>query len=382
LFDRFEDQLRDAAQAQVAARGHRLVARRVSGWLRAGGRAAPVAIAVATTVAIAVVALVLVHHGGAGTASPGAGLPGLDSPQATRDFKYIRAATLSTQRSAVCRARGAQPPAVIRGAPGAALTSSLAVLRRAASAADRLPPHAVEGTDGVYAGAARRARVLHGATYYLVPVRVYPDAGQPTPRCLDAQLAAVRRALPSIPAEDRGSTAAFERALVAFDRRLISAPQSDGLCLVSHSRTAGSQECGITPAQLRTGVLEGSDNGRTDSGIVPDGVASVTLRFPASRDGPARAVTGAVVGNVWVVSDPSPAEGNPIVVWRAADGRTVHTINPPSRAQAVAACRQDPIECLAVSGASASGGGSSSGASSSSSSASATTASATTPRSR
>jgi hypothetical protein len=152
--------------------------------------------------------------------------------------------------------------------------------------------------------------------------------------------------------------------------------------LVSHSRTAGSQECGITPAQLRTGVLEGSDNGRTDSGIVPDGVASVTLRFPASRDGPARAVTGAVVGNVWVVSDPSPAEGNPIVVWRAADGRTVHTINPPSRAQAVAACRQDPIECLAVSGASASGGGSSSGASSSSSSASATTASATTPRSR
>jgi len=64
--------------------------------------------------------------------------------------------------------------------------------------------------------------------------------------------------------------------------------------------------------------------------VVPDGVASVTLHYPASRGEPALSVSAGVVANVYAVSvaraSTVPA---PEVTWRSADGAALKTIKRP-----------------------------------------------------
>jgi len=60
------------------------------------------------------------------------------------------------------------------------------------------------------------------------------------------------------------------------------------------------------------------------AGIVPDGVASITVRYPSVT------IRTAVVNNVVVASIPHP--GGPLwrplaVTWRAADGRAIKTFS-------------------------------------------------------
>jgi hypothetical protein len=376
FFDDLETQLRTAARARSAARPAQGPVRR---WVGSALRGAPVAVAVATTLAIVAVALVLVHHGGGHPGptppAPGSGLPGLTSPRTRRELAYIEAATARTRRLPACARRNARIPAVIHGSPGAALRSVLGVLRRAPTPADRLSRRAREGLSGVYAGATRRALVARGVSYYVIPSRQYPSAGQPSPRCFDAQKAALQRDLPTIPPSLRAPTRTLQARLIAYDRRLISQPPYDVVCLATQSRNSGGEQCGQTAAEIARGGPSLEEDSGTYSGIVADGVASVTLRFPASGARPAQSSTGSVVGNVLVVRAPRPAGGmhpQPAIVLRSAGGRIIRTIPTPSGRATARFCRLHPIQCLAI------GGLTESGASSSSSSSS-TTATATTP---
>ena len=72
--------------------------------------------------------------------------------------------------------------------------------------------------------------------------------------------------------------------------------------------------------------------------IVPDGVASVTLRYPAGRASgysakisPPVTITTAPVDNMVVVSVPRSAGGGPIwvptMIWRAANGHIIKTFD-------------------------------------------------------
>jgi hypothetical protein len=56
------------------------------------------------------------------------------------------------------------------------------------------------------------------------------------------------------------------------------------------------------------------------SGVVPDGVASVTLGFPKAS------VTARVVDNVFVVREPRGDNPPPRIVWRSANGTVMKTI--------------------------------------------------------
>lgn len=163
---------------------------------------------------------------------------------------------------------------------------------------------------------------------------------------------------------------------------MIANAPTDTLCLVRLGRNESGAACGLAAPQIREGGSGPSDDSGTLSELVPDGVATVTFRFAAARGRPAYSITGRAVGNLVVVRAPHLLAGSsdqPTVVWRAADGRILRTITPPTPAQYRAYCRQHVAQCLLAtpSSASASGGVA---VSSSSSSASATTASAAPPQ--
>lgn len=69
-------------------------------------------------------------------------------------------------------------------------------------------------------------------------------------------------------------------------------------------------------------------------GIVPSGVATVTLQFPASRHGsqrlPALSTTGDVLNDVFVISIPTLFQRGrwpTTAIWRSASGKVIKTVD-------------------------------------------------------
>ena len=349
-------------------------------WLAGGARLLPVAAAVAVTLAVVVGALVLLGHGHPPARSAPASHPpsggmaaviGSTPPKLlAREFGFMAAATKQVLASPACRPRQPTGVQIIHGTPGRSLLSILGVLRRPATPADKLSPDLLGSGlgDSVYAGHLRRARVLDGTSYYVAPARDDPAARFPSAACFAKQAAALELYLPKIPAALRAPTRELQTRLIAYDRHLASTPPQDALCFVTTSRNSGTSECGVTAAQIRAGQgLSGSQD--VFSGVVPDGVASVTLRFPPSSPRPASSVTAAVRGNVYIVhvagAGKSSAVVVPTIIWRAADGHVLKTINEPNPAKIARLCRQRPVTCLAASGAAYADGSSSSSSSTS-----------------
>ena len=116
---------------------------------------------------------------------------------------------------------------------------------------------------------------------------------------------------------------------------------------LSHSASGASIDAysATTSQFLRRGAISQvgfrSGRGSVLSGVVPDGVASVTLHFPARLDGTHQAssvsVTARPIENVFVVRVPRrvtpQAFGGsaPVwITWRAANGTVIRTIHPSS----------------------------------------------------
>jgi hypothetical protein len=398
FFHDLEDQLRTAAHQRVSGAGasgdgapgpKRPRGRRA--WLAGGARAIPLALAVAVTVAVLVGALVLLgHRGGQPPIPPASGDPAnafaalierTPTVRLRQEYALLSAATRKLQRSAVCHVPQPRRVPQIHGQPGHALLATLGVLRRPATAADRLSADSLPtGGAGlaVYAGAIRRAATIGQTSYYFVPVREDPATYIPSAPCLTLQSATIAKALPTFPASLRGDIRDIGAALVAYERELATKPPVDEVCEVTVFRNGGGNSCSETPAEIRNGTFPDDDNG-TFSGVVPDGVASVTLSLPAAAGRAARSVSATVHGNVyavhvgaWRTAEPRSAT----VTWRAADGRLLKTYSIPARLTLKILCRRRPDACLSAAlvlgGTAGSSGG---GSSSSSSSSSATTAS-------
>jgi hypothetical protein len=391
FFDDLEAQLHAAARARSGAR-HVAVeppprrSRRT--WLRAGARTAPLVVAVSTAIAVVVAALVLVGHGHRQPPSPPASPPpagglgpvlGNTPPRQLRqELSYIGAATKQVMSSPACQV--AQPPraSFIHGFPGHQLLSILGVLRRPATPADRLSASLTDfGAQKIYAGHTRLARVAAGTSYYIVPTRANPAVGSPPARCFALQVTALQRERSNIPAALWPATRSLQARLLAYVRGLAAHGPYDTICLVTVSRNSSGGGCGDTAATIEHGSAGTSDDQGTFSGLVPDGVASVTLRFPSSHGRAAHSVTAAVIGNIFAVHVGVEAHtgrppDQPAVIWRSAQGRVLKTIPVPSAAAAARYCRQHPIPCIAVTGISESSSSSGS-ATTSTTSATATT---------
>jgi hypothetical protein len=298
-------------------------------WLRGAGRALPVAAGVALALAVAVIALVDAgHHSGS---VQRAGTP--PGPALRQEWAYIGQASRHARKTAACRPPELAVASTLRSI-SPALLSTLGVLRRPATPADKLPA-ALRGaakaqTRGVFARFIRLARVTDGISYYIVPAAA--DGGSPpplTPRCAAAMRSALHAELHSIPEPLRAPTLALQRRLLITDTRGRAQTADGVVCLLVDGPGGAGGTCGASVQDIsRYGLLSGL---RAVSGIVPDGVVSVVLRYPAANGNPARAVTADVVNNVFAASGPpvSSQARQPTIVWRDHSGTTIRTV-PPS----------------------------------------------------
>jgi hypothetical protein len=136
----------------------------------------------------------------------------------------------------------------------------------------------------------------------------------------------------------------------------VATAPPDGICLVTVGEGDSGGGCTTVASQIQAGEQPSDDNG-TFSAVVPDGVASVTLRFPAVRGAGAASVTASVHGNMYAVRGPHAFSGavsppKPTMLWRSAQGRVVRTIAPPPPGAAKRYCAAHPIPCLVISSAS------------------------------
>lgn len=190
---------------------------------------------------------------------------------------------------------------VVRGGevdarPQRALLSILGVLRRPPTPADRLPS-GLSAAGAVFAGYVRRTRVIGSSSYFIYPVVSGCRPGR----------------------EGIGNSA------INVD--------------LGHGLLGGVGGGGATAHEIEAGEAvstgpPGSDTTATITMIIPDGVARVTLDYPAGRASgysplvsPPFTITTAPVGNELVVTVPRSAGGGPIwrptMTWRASDGRVL-----------------------------------------------------------
>lgn len=199
---------------------------------------------------------------------------------------------------AACGQSGAR-----QGAPSRSLLSILGVLRRPATTADAGSGIAARGfVSAVFAHYIRLARVVDGSPYYLYPGIV----------------------------GGCGTGEAPHEGIMELAKNIE----------LGHGLLGGSGGGGATAAAIEQGRDAGSGppgsaTSSTITMVVPDGVAKVTLRYPAGRASgyspkisPAFTINTAPVGNLVVVTLP---RSNPLqkgtIIWRSASGRVIKTFD-------------------------------------------------------
>ena len=176
----------------------------------------------------------------------------------------------------------------------------LGVLRRPATTEDALPPRVLaRERNEVFVRYIRRARVASGQSYYVVPT-------------FHVQCAPLKPVevitLWSLGAKSPGGQVGAPTATVF--------------------KNAGG---------LFGSFGTGASKNLTVAGVVPDGVASVTLHYAAIRAnsaGPAAqsvTVTAQVVNNVVLETVPQGAvvAESPTIIWRAANGHVIKKFSQP-----------------------------------------------------
>jgi hypothetical protein len=247
----------------------------------------------ATLAAVAIAVSLFAFAGGGGGSHPaGAPVPAGHPPSKTA--RPSEASCLSANGKS------------LQGAPSRSLLSILGVLRRPVAAADALPQNlAGRGlTRDVFVHYVRRTQVVDGSPYYIYPAVV--------------------------------GGCGVEKAHQGIMDLATHINLGAGVI-------GGSGGGGATASEIEQGKAigtgpPGSSTQATITMVVPDGVASVTLRYPAGRASgysptisPPFTVTTAPINNELVVSVPRSAGGGPIwqptMIWRAADGHIIKTFN-------------------------------------------------------
>jgi hypothetical protein len=174
-----------------------------------------------------------------------------------------------------------RPPT--RGLPSRSLLSILGVLRRPATRADTFRADFLGFTDSVYVDDIRLARTVHGGSFYVVPVRVLP-CGRLKPK-------------------------QYDTVLLYFVHRVAGR-------VLDSSGSSGS-----TASQIQQVGMSAPPRDGFIYGIVPDGVATVTMRYPSATFR-ITAVGNVIAAHVGYLRDPY----RPLsITWRSANGATVMT---------------------------------------------------------
>lgn len=321
----------------------------------AGARGLPMILVVAVTLGVGAAFVVLGHarHASTGTASA----------RLAREQRYVAIAGLQTQRrDPACVAA---PPSfgLIDGTPSRRLLSSLAALRARSGSpigamADDLQHVGPPVPTDVYAQYERLARtVVLPATrsapaasirVYVVAAANVTGAVSVPSRCDAEQTAALRGELPQIPSALRTPTLQLAARTLAQRRSTVQNAEGIAVVVLSPSGASGPSVdaySATTTRLLQRGAISQvgfrSGTGTVLSGVVPDGVASVTLHFPAQSGGanpaPPLSVTARPIKNAFIIRVPRSfipqAFGGTTpdsIKWQAANGTVIRTIHPSS----------------------------------------------------
>ena len=234
-------------------------------------------------------------------------------------------------------------PVTSDGAPDVALTSALGVLRRPATPVDaaiksRLPyppgiggarpapgtnPPPLPGAD-VFVNAIREARTAFGTTYYIVPagretgLRLVPAA------CDALERAALKRELAAANLPRANRVLQLQRKYLSWQRNAAEYPEGILLGTVNHASIGIDGGVSLTELEQR-GALDFNSGypGRSLlDGVVPDGVASVIVRYTNRT-----AILLPVIDNMFVTTKVRAGAGEPkAIVWRSHSRHIIKTI--------------------------------------------------------
>jgi hypothetical protein len=193
----------------------------------------------------------------------------------------------------------------LQGAPSKSLLAILGVLRRPTTPADALPRDlAARGAgSNAFVHYVRRTRVVNGSPYYIYPAIIGGCGGH------------------------------AHQGIMHLDTHIDL-----GGGAIGATGGGGASATDIEQGKAIGTGPPGSSTSSTITMIVPDGVAAVTLRYPAGRASgysakisPPVTITTAAIDNEVIVRVPRSGGGGAIdrakVIWRAADGRVIRTFD-------------------------------------------------------
>ena len=340
---------------QLDAAAHRKVRRRplqgpmrMLGWPRAIGRTVPVALSVATALAIAVIAITALHAAHRGGSRPAnqrpvqraSRVPRLvhpPSPAQRAIDAVVGEATVQTIHSDQACQNANRGATIVHGSPGQQLLSRLGVLRRPAIPSSTLRTLLAAGfTAGsrVDIDYIRLAQIAYGNAYYLIP-EGNPSGREPMPaRCYSEMRTHLKQLTAHLPAAER--TAALQQQsqnLQGMRQQVAQAALCFAIVTTRHVRPPNgvNSGCSSTTSFLHPGwqgIGQGDPvGGQIFAAIVPDGVATVTLKFSAGSDDPGRILIAHAINNVVAFKIPphtAHADFPSAFIWRSADGRIVN----------------------------------------------------------
>jgi hypothetical protein len=295
-------------------------------------------IALSVTVALVIATVALVGHGhqatpAAGTPPAGAASPPIFPPPDPAVARYVlQAQVYVASHDAGCSLSSS--PATHRtfsdGAPSRAMLSAFGIFRRPAVPTDRPPRGYGDGASvnvrGIFVKYVRRAQYRYGAGYYLTPAANVLGYRKPS-RCFAAQTAALHRELPKIPVRLRARAVRAAAEQIAFQRYQQLHPE--GICVVELNNAGfGGGGCGAILSQQERYPGLGGSHGDIQYGLVPDGIASITYRYAATRSVRAFTITVAVINNLVVYKASAKLSTKLTVILRAANGHVIRTFRP------------------------------------------------------
>lgn len=346
LLPQVREQLDAAAHRKVRRRPPRSPVRGL-GWFRAIGPTIPVAVSVGTAVVIAVIAITALHAAHRGTshpaqqhAAPGHPRPPVTGPpsptQQAINAAVNKATSQTIQGDHACQNEN-RGPTRVHGSPGHQLLLQLGVLRRPAIPSPTLQTLLAGGFSAgsrVYVDYIRLAQLAYGSAFYLIPEGNPSGLGSIPARCYTEMRTRLEHLTAHLPASERESALRQQSENFRTMRQQTGQP---GLCFAIVTTryvrppNGVNSGCGSMTASLRPGLSGGIGQGDRTGGqifaaIVPDSVATVTLKFSASSKDPARTLTARAINNVVVFKIPprtAHADFPSAIIRRSANGQII-----------------------------------------------------------
>jgi hypothetical protein len=180
------------------------------------------------------------------------------------------------------------------------------------------------GGPAAYPAASRRARSALGVTVYIIPAAHASPYRLLPPRCGVEEAKALTRALIHRPSAERAAILAEQTRYLAWQRHEALHPAG----VVLGGVTAKSFE--IAGAATfddidQIGMLNtsaGYPGGSVTDGVVPDKVASVSLRYHNGQ-----IVNAKVAHNVFLLIPPRHRWSVQAIIWRSRDGSVIKTLS-------------------------------------------------------